>query len=167
MIKTKDFDFMKVLDLSGNYLGYVKDIWIDFNKGSIAGFIIRCKGLFSKEKVVSKEDILYVSEFIIVKSLDHRACLSFKDIKSMDIVDRQGNIIGILEDILIDIESFEIKGVIVCSGFLDRVFNGKRVLLIKDMMLGEDNILYFGNNESIAMSSLPHKIMGVDKNEKN
>ena len=156
MLKTKDFYLLKVFDIRGKYLGVIEDIYIDFNKGRIQGFLISNYLLFNKRNFIKINDIISIEDVIIIKELNKKEGISFKTIKDMDVKDRNNIIKGVLEDIIIEEKDFSIKGLIISSGIFDRIIRGKEILLPKDCILGEDFILYFGSNE-VKFQSMPRK----------
>lgn len=156
MLKTKDFYLLKVYDIRGKYLGVIEDIYIDFNKGRIQGFLISNYLLFNKRNFIKINDIISIEDVIIIKELNKKEGISFKTIKDMDVKDKNNIIKGVLEDIIIEEKDFSIKGLIISSGIFDRIIRGKEILLPKDCILGEDFILYFGSNE-VKFQSMPRK----------
>ena len=105
------------------------------------------------------EDFIYFDECLIVKKVTDTRYLAFSSIKGMEVIDIQGNIIGIVEDILFD-DKFSIKGLIISPGILRKISVGKGVLLINDIIIGDNNVLYYGKN-NIKFSILRHSISGV------
>lgn len=162
MLKTRDFYLIKVYDLKGKYLGVIDDIAIDFCGGEIIGFFISNFSLFSKKNYIQKDNIVAINEVLIVRSITHYKGLSFKEIKDMDIVDKNNVMRGVLEDLIIEKKDLSIKGLIMSSGIFDKMLKGKEILLLKQCVLGEDFILYNGNN-SIRLQTLPHNIGNHDK----
>ncbi|MGL5086907.1 MAG: PRC-barrel domain-containing protein [Clostridium sp.] len=162
MLKTRDFHLIKVYDVKGKYLGVVDDIAINFFKGEVIGFFISNFSLFSKKNYIAKEEIVSINEVIIVNSITRYKGLSFKEIKDMDIMDKNNVMRGVLEDLIIERKDLSIKGLIMSSGIFDKMLKGKEILLLKECMLGEDFILYVGNN-SIRLQTLPHNIGHFDK----
>lgn len=156
MLKTKDFYLLKVYDIRGKYLGIVDDIYINFHEGTIEGFFISNYLLFSKKNFVKTKDIISLEEVIIVKELSKKEGLSFKSIKDIDIKDKNNVMRGILEDLIIEKRDLSIKGLVMSSGIFDRMIKGKEILLLKQCLLGEDFILYYGSNE-VRLQSLPRK----------
>lgn len=157
MLRTKDFHFIKVFDRQGQDIGFVKDIMIDFYEGKIKAFKLTSHSLLSKEINISVEDIIYINESIIVEATSNKEFISFNSIKHMDVIDREGNIIGIVEDMII--EGFNIKALIICPGFIYKLFKEKNIILLKDAILGEENILYTGKENSVKLKSIPRKVL--------
>lgn len=162
MLKTRDFYLIKVYDLKGKNLGVIDDIAIDFCKGEIIGFFISNFSLFSKKNYVDKRQIVSINEVMIVNEITHYEGLSFKEIKDMDVVDNNNIMKGVIEDLIIEKKDLSIKGLIMSSGIFDKMLKGKEILLLKQCVLGEDFILYSGNN-SIRLQTLPHNIGDHDK----
>ena len=93
---------------------------------------------------------------MIIKALNRKEGIPFKSIKDIDVKDKNNVIKGILEDLVIEKEDLAIKGLIISSGIFDRIIKGKEILLIKECILGEDFILYYGSNE-VKFQSVPRK----------
>lgn len=168
MYRTRDFTLMDVIDINGKRLGFVNDILMDFNKKKIIGFSISSTSLLKKNLNVTVEDIVSFNSVMVVTETFKGKTLQFKNIKGMDIKDRKGNIIGMIEDILFDENSFIIGAVIISTGFITNFITGKKIILINDLVLGEKNVLYNERNSSLSFTSLPHRLfMEDDINEKN
>lgn len=160
MLKTRDFYLMKVYDSKGKYLGIIKDISIDFYQAKICGFLISSFSLFNKKNYIPVEEILSIDKDMIVSKIDTFNGLLFNDIKYMDIIDNDNIMRGVLEDIVIDRNNYEIKGFVISSGIIDRMFKGKEIILPSNCILCEDFILYRGK-ECIKLKSLPHNLGGL------
>ncbi|MGG7144949.1 PRC-barrel domain-containing protein [Clostridium nigeriense] len=156
MLKTKDFYLLKVYDIRGKYLGIIDDIYIDFNKGIIKGFLLSNYLLFSKKNFIKVKDIITIEDVMIIREVNKKEGIAFKSIKDIDVKDKRNIIIGVLEDLIINRKDLSIKGLIISSGIFDRIVKGKEILLLKECMLGEDFIFYFGNNE-VKFQSMPRK----------
>lgn len=149
---------MKVMNIKGDVIGFVKDIMIDYAEGKVMGFKISCNKIFSKDCNILVKDVIYMNENIIVEKTSKEEFLSFKDLRHMDILDKEGNIIGILEDILINPSDFSIKAIIVCPGFIYKLFGSKNIILIKDTILGDENILCVSDFDNMSFRSMPRKL---------
>lgn len=166
MLRTKEFQYMKVENKHGKYLGFVKDIAINYNSKNVIGFKISTFSLFSKDTYVLKEDIVCMNEKLIVEKTIKEDLLCFNDIKFLDVITCKGCMLGVLEDLIIDIKTFTIKAIIVGTGIINKMVNGKEVLLINNTILGEFNVLYYPNS-NIRCFSLPHKLIGVEEYEED
>lgn len=158
MFRTKDFIMMDVVDIKGKKVGFVKDIIIDFHKGEVNGFVVSTYKLLQKTITVLKEDIVSFNKAMIISSYGKETLLKFSAIKNMDIVNRYGDIIGMVEDILFHEFTFKITGLIVSTGFLKNVLKGKRILLMNTLILGNESILCTSLDSDISFLSVPHKI---------
>lgn len=168
MFKSKDFIFMDVVTVEGKKIGFIKDLLIDFNKGSVIGFEVSPYKFLHKNLSVLKEDIIYFNKHMVVKKIDKNRYLPLHSFVNMDVIDKCRNVFGMVEDITFASDSFEIKGIIVSSGFITNLLRGKRIILINELILGEENLLYLPNCENQLLKSMPHNFFVEGKvNEKN
>jgi uncharacterized protein YrrD len=168
MFKSKDFIFMDVVSVEGNRIGFIRDLLIDFNKGKVIGFVISPYKFFHKNVSVLKEDIIYFNKHMVVKKVEKNKYLCLHSFVNMDVIDKCRNVFGMVEDIIFTCDTFEIKGVIVSSGFITNLLRGKRIMLINELILGEENILYLSNSDEYCFKSMPHNFFVEGKaNEKN
>lgn len=168
MYRKKDFILMDVLDTKGRKLGYIRDIIVDFNQGRVLGFIINPSRIFNKNVNILKKDIVYFNQNMIVKNTSKGNFLKFTDINNMDVVDKYGNIIGIAEDIIFKENSFKIEAIVVTTGLLKSFIKGKRVVLSRNIIFGDKNLLYYCDDRKLDFYCLPHKIFrDVDRNEES
>lgn len=156
MYRIRDLIGLKVFDSNGKKVGVVCDLAIDYFNGKVMGFIIT-KKMFSKRDYVALDNLISLSDTIITKEVCEYRGLKFSNIKNFDLINKDSNMIGILEDILIDYD-FYIRGLIIVSGVFDKFKNGKRIVNLKDTILGEENILFFGK-KNINMRMTPRKIL--------
>lgn len=156
--RRKDFVGMMVFDVGGKRVGTVSDIYIDFYRGVIKGFKISSFSLFKKKQFIAVEDILSLNEVIVTEKTTVEEGIAFLDIKDMEVINSEGNILGVVEDILINLMNYSIKGMIVASGIFDKIYKGKKVLLVNNSILGEKEILYC-EDKRISFKSLPHNLV--------
>ena len=168
MYNSKDFKFMDVINVKGKKIGFITDLLIDFNNGRVIGFEVSPTKLFHKSVNVLKEDIIYFNSHMVIKKVEKSKKLCLRSFINMDVIDKARNIFGVVEDITFTGNTFEIKGVIVSSGFFTNLIRGKRIMLISELILGEENILYLSNNHQYCFNSMPHNFFVEGKaNEKN
>jgi uncharacterized protein YrrD len=166
--RTKDFSLMDVINVNGKRLGFINDLLIDFSCRKLIGFSIASYSFLKKTLNVCIEDVLSFNSVMVITSTSTGNFLEFKNIKGMDVRDGKGNILGMVEDIIFDEIHFSISGILVSTGFITDFLSGKKVILIKDILVGEENLLYNGKNENFDFCSLPHKLfMEDDLNEEN
>lgn len=158
LYKNKDFIFMDVENVKGKKIGIIKDILLDLKKNKIEGFSISTYSVFKKKLQITIPDVIAFNDTMIANKVSLEKGIKFSDIKGMDVVDESYNIIGTVEDILFEEETFKIRGVILSGGFLKNIFNGKRVVLIKDILVGEESIMYVTGSRKIQLFSVIHKI---------
>lgn len=157
MFKTRDFFFKKVYNIKGKKIGIIEDLYIDFHAGKILGFKVSNSSLFSKNNYVDMEDVIDIGEDMIINLIKRGSGLTFKEIKYMEIIDTLGNVKGVLEDFIIDITDYSIKAIVMSSGLVDKMIKGKQIILLNRCILGENYILYNGN-EGISFKSMPHNM---------
>ena len=160
MLRKKDFEYMKVLNVEGKKIGTVKDICIDYYNSKIVGFYMSKNGIFNRNCIIKLENIVTLDKELIIKGTSKAPCLLFSEIKDMEVINRNGEIIGVVEDILIDPYNYYIKGMIVSSGIIDKIYKGKNIILLEESILGDESILYLGN-ENVSLKTLPHNIRYV------
>lgn len=168
MFRSKDFILMDVVDIKGKRIGFIKDIIIDFHKGEVNGFIVSTYKLFQKTISVLKKDIVSFNKSMIISRWDRNGYLQLSNIRNMDIINKEGDIIGMAEDILFQEFTFKIHGLIVSTGFIKNILSGKKILLMNSVILGEGSILNISNSTNVDFVSIPHKLFKeVQYNEKN
>ncbi|WP_333861995.1 PRC-barrel domain-containing protein [Clostridium sp.] len=166
MYKTRDFIFKDVVNLSGNLLGFISDIILNFNDKRVQGFVVTPNSLFKKSLNIFLEDVVSFSSILVVTSINRKKSLQFGDIKGMNVVDKKGHLIGIVEDMLFHKKTFLIKALILSVGFISNFIDGKKVLLMDDLILGEKNLLYRGESENLNFSNSPYKFLDLKEKEK-
>ena len=167
MFKTKNLSLMDVFDLYGNKIGVVSDVILNLNERKVLGVTVSCYKVIEKKINVLKENIISLNEKMITEKTVQGKFLSFTDVKNMDVIGRDGGIYGVTEDILFNEYSFEIKAIIISSGFIKNFFTGKKIVPIKEIIAGDESLLKLSNNE-FNMLSIPHQLfMEVENYEKN
>ncbi|MBZ9635641.1 PRC-barrel domain-containing protein [Clostridium sp. FP1] len=156
MFKSKDFIFMDVVTVEGKKIGFIKDLLIDFNREKVIGFEVSPYKFFHKNVSVLKEDIIYFNKHMVVKKIEKNKYLPLHSFVNMDVIDKCRNVFGMVEDITFTYDTFEIKGIIVSSGFITNLLRGKRIILINELILGEENLLYLPNCHNPFLKSMPH-----------
>lgn len=166
LYRTRDFIFKDVVSLSGNLMGFISDIILNFNEKRVQGFTITPNNLFKKNLNVFLENVVSFGDVVVVTDTNRQKLLQFSNIKGMNIVDRKGHLIGIVEDILFDKRTFLIKALLLSIGFINNFIDGKKILLIDELILGEKNLLYKGKNENLKFSNSPYKLVDLKEKEK-
>jgi uncharacterized protein YrrD len=161
MFRTRDFTMMDVINVKGKKIGFIKDIMIDFHKGRITGFIISPYSLVVRSTSVMREDIICFDRSMIVRKTSDNFSMSLKEFNGMDVLNSSGDNIGVFEDVIFD-SSFIIRGAIISSGIISKLFRGKKIVLINELVVGEKNLLYSGSHSRINFTSVPHKFIGVE-----
>ncbi len=155
MYRLKDFKYLDIYNCNGKKLGSINDVAINYSNKSIEGFITSAKFL-SKKNYISKENIVAIGSSIIAKDMSIYKGLRFSNIRGMEIIDKRGDMLGVVDDIFINENDFSIKGLMASTGVFHKFIHGKRIFLLEETILGDNNILYYGSEE-ISLKSMPHK----------
>ncbi|BAH06267.1 PRC-barrel domain-containing protein [Clostridium kluyveri] len=166
MYRTRDFIFKDVVNLSGNLLGFISDIILNFSDKRVQGFVVTPNSLFKKSLNIFLEDVVSFASIVVVTDTNRRKLLQFSNIKGMNVVNKKGYLIGIVEDILFHKSTFSIKALILSVGFINNFIDGKKILLIDDLILGEKNLLYRGESENLKFSNSPYKLLDLKEKGK-
>lgn len=167
MYRKKDFILMEVADIHGKKLGYINDLLIDCKACEVKGFIITPSKIFSKQLKILKEDIICFDKRMIISKVSDSDFLPFHKIVKMDVVDKNNKILGIVEDLIFSESVFKIEALIISSGVINSFLEGKKIVLLKDIIVGDRNLLCCSKTNSFMLTSLPHKLfMEVDDYEK-
>ncbi|KOA20479.1 PRC-barrel domain protein [Clostridium homopropionicum DSM 5847] len=165
MYRIKDFMLMDVINIERKRIGFIKDILISFNNRCLLGFCISPFRIFNKNLFVHIQDVITFNSSIVVKDTSIKQGLMISEIRGMDVVDINGDLLGMVEDFIFEKRDFKITGVVVSTGFIRNIIHGKKIFLIKDLILGEKNILYFSKNSKISFLTIPHELREVNKYE--
>ncbi|URZ00860.1 PRC-barrel domain-containing protein [Clostridium felsineum] len=169
MIRSKKFINADVYSTEGKKIGIVDDIILNFNSGFVIGFKINKGKLFNKKCCISRENLVSFNSKMIVKFEEYKGTyIEFNNIRNMDVVNNDGTILGMVEEIIFDEKNFKIKGIIVSRGFFANLISGKKVILEGNYMLGKENLFCFTEDKKLNFVRLFHSIsMEDDEDEKN
>ena len=159
MYRSKYFKYMNVYYSNGKKAGFIKDILIDFNEEKIIGFCVSSYKILNKNNIVLVEDIISINKNMVVKKLERGKYLSFNDIKHLEVIDIEGVLMGVIEDIIIDEDNFKMAAIIISMGFLNNFIKGKKIISPNEIILREKNLLYF----NYKSRNLDFKIMIKNK----
>lgn len=159
MYRSKYFKYMNVYYSNGKKVGFIKDILVDFNEERIIGFCVSSYKILNKNNIVLVEDIISINKNMVVKKLERGQYLSFNDIKHLEVIDIEGVLMGVIEDIIINEGNFRIVAIIISMGFLNNFIKGKKIISPNEIILGETNLLYF----NYRSRNLDFKIMVKNK----
>ncbi|MCC5418350.1 PRC-barrel domain-containing protein, partial [Clostridium botulinum] len=116
MYRSKYFKYMNVYYSNGKKVGFIKDILLDFNEERIIGFCVSSYKILNKNNIVLVEDIISINKNMVVKKLERGKYLSFNDIKHLEVIDIEGVLMGVIEDIIINEGNFRIVAIIISMG---------------------------------------------------
>lgn len=168
MYKIKDFLYMNVYSFDGKKYGFIKDVIIDLNRKVVNGFEISVSKMGNKKSVVLSEDIIAFSEDMITTRISTGNYFSFSQIRGIDTLDINGNILGMVSDIIFDIKDFHISAIIISTGIFKDISSGRKILIPELTILGDENLIYIDDKKNIQFVSNAHKLYFEDegKNEK-
>lgn len=158
MFRSKDFILMDVIDIKGKKIGFIKDILIDFNKGEVIGFEASSYNLFQKSISILRENIISFNKTMVIKGYSKKVFLKFSSFKDMDVISANGEIMGMVEDIIFHEFTFKLQGLILSTGFMKNLIYGKEILLIQSLILGEKSVFHYNPKKNINFLSIPHKL---------
>lgn len=163
MYRSKEFMLMNVENIKGKKLGVIKDVLVNFKDLKLIGFVLSTYSIFSKEVVINTKDIITFNDFMIIKSLGNKVGVPLSRIKNLDVIDICGNTIGVVEDFLFSVETFDIRGLVVSTGLIKNLFYGKRIILPSDFIIGDDSVIYYPKDKNVTMMSKIHNIGKEDE----
>ena len=125
-------------------LGKIEDFIVDFCKGRIKGVVIR--DCYDNYIYINTLDILDNNrENIgggIVKYVDG---MHFSDILNMQVVDRKGDLLGVVEEAILD-EFYNIKAIVISNKDKE-----KEIILFKDLVLGDSFIMLYSDHNKLKV----------------
>lgn len=138
----------------GEQIGLVQDIIFNSHKNKVLGFVIEEKGWFRDAKIIPLKNVYKIGEDAItvinrdaeVKTTDVPEInqLSEEEINIIgkDMITESGNKLGVVEDIIIDIEGGYIEGYEISSGLIKDIWNGRIIIPLSDsIVIGKDSII--------------------------
>ncbi|RXM72672.1 PRC-barrel domain-containing protein [Clostridium tetani] len=158
MYRKKDFLLMEVYNEKDKRIGFIKDMIIQLEEEKILGFVIISYNLFKGYSHILKEDIISFKENMRVRKESKGEEIHFNSIKSKHVIDEEENILGFIEDIVFT-EDFKVNGVIISTGYISNFLYGKKVVLPKDLIVSEENIIYKNRKDKINFVNLPNNII--------
>lgn len=168
MYKKKDFNYMEVLHINGKKIGFINDLLIDISEKKVKGFTVSSFSILKKTVYLLMEDIISFNNSMIVAKTSEKKYLPFNLIKNMDVRDNCGNILGMVEEIIFEPQSFDIKGLVISTGLLNNFLHGKKIILLTKLVIGDESLIYFDDCEKINFTSIPHVLPMEDgEYEKN
>ncbi|WBW99605.1 PRC-barrel domain-containing protein [Oceanirhabdus sp. W0125-5] len=154
MYRKYDFMSMEIYNLKGKRLGTVNDICFNFSNNTVVGFLVESAVPFKKNGFIHKNDVIYFNDNMIVKEFGDKDGIPLKSILNMDVYNLDGHIVGIVSDVIIDKE-LRVVALALSSGLLKDFFEGRRIISAKRIILGEENLIYYGK-ERIIFRNLAH-----------
>lgn len=156
MYRFNDFYLKNIYNTKEESLGKIIDVYIDFQKSLVLGFKVCNYSLVNKENFYSLGDFFRKDDKKL-KDVTEKNLLKFSEIKGLDVVDKGNNHKGKIKDLLIDKDSYLIKGYILDTGIKKDIFEGNEIILPDECILGDSFIVFLGN-EKIEVRNISHLI---------
>ncbi|WP_461204513.1 PRC-barrel domain-containing protein [Clostridium sp. DL1XJH146] len=153
-MKSQDLIFKSVINMEGKEIGFVKDVAIDFHNRKIIGLITVSSSILKKNIFIAIENIVSFNKVILIDGYDNKSSLKISDIKGLQIFDCDGKVLGIINDVIFETNTFCINYIVLSKGFLLNIFSGKVIINVNDVIEGDYNFI-IKNNSKIQFSSLP------------
>ncbi|OPJ63619.1 PRC-barrel domain-containing protein [Clostridium oryzae] len=161
LYKSRNFMNMTVMNVRGKKLGYINDILLSFDQNKVTGFSVNPSGfMLAKVKRFSAKDIVYYNRRIVINIDEDPNGIYLSSIKKMEIIDREGNILGIIEDIIFD-DKFDVRALIISPGIINKIIVGKRIITTSRIIIGDKNVIYYGK-DSYCLYSVRHHMEEID-----
>lgn len=166
MAKTRDYIYMDVVDIKGKKMGYIKDILINFNQRKIVGFKVEPYKIIGKGFNILKEHIIYYNKEVVIDNYIKDNYLEFSSIKNMYVYDISSNFLGSVYELIFDEQNYDIIALCLKFSNIFIGFKERKIVLVKDLILGEKNIIYINSSKCIEFNCSPKFSMGFDFKEK-
>lgn len=145
MFTSKDLYNKNIYNVNGQKIGFPREIYIDFYERKVIGLEMKNNTYIETQKIINLNDK-------ILKALFRKENIEkLSLILGLKILDLQKNIKGIVDDIIIDEETYKIKAILATDS---KKRLEKEVLLIKDCILYDDYMIYVGN-KNIQVKNIP------------
>ena len=153
MLTTRElYDNIVLLNKCNDDVGKIEDFIIDFYKARVKGIII--KDYNNKYRYISISDITDDNENNVEAcNMDSIEGMRFSDILNMQVVDKKGIKIGIIEEAILD-DRYNIKAIVV-----DNEDMGKEIMLFKDLVLGDNFIMLYSDRSRLTVIEERKKII--------
>lgn len=137
----KKFYYMDVYDINSKKRGYIKDVTLNFSKAKIESFRICAYKIFQSEYFVKNDDVVCFSSNVVAKEFNKGKMQGFKSIKGIPAQRLTGELIGTLEDVVID-ENLNIFGILVSTGIIKKFYRDMIFLKLEDVIVERDKIFF-------------------------
>ncbi len=159
MLKSQDLIFKSVINMDGKEIGFVKDVAIDFYSKKISGLITVSSSILKKNLFVSIKNIVSFNKVILVDGYENKSALKISDIKGLQMFDCKGKILGLVDDVVFQTNTFDIKYIVLSKGFLSNILVGKIIINVNDIIEGDCSFITKNNSkiQFLSFPSLKHK----------
>ncbi|EYE89661.1 photosystem reaction center subunit H [Fervidicella metallireducens AeB] len=151
MKKYLDLRGINVVDEKGNLKGNVDDCIFDIKRRKIYSLVVSTRSFFSPWFLVSFCNISAINDSVIIRENPFK--INKKLVKKnkqfmiqyyigKEIIDTEGNTLGILSDLIFDEKSGYVKAIICSRGVVDDLIEGRRIIILNDLtVFGREKII--------------------------
>lgn len=156
MIRVNDCKGIRVVCLKDkDKIGFLGDALYDA-QGSVKGFLLESESGFSgrlRKKYIALEDILKLNDSVcVVYSKDSvkkypgkrfmKTTSSMDEMIGRNVVSRSGEKLGVVHDMVFDMETGSLEGLELSKGFMNDMLEGRKVIFMRDgVEFGEEYII--------------------------
>lgn len=153
MFRSKDLYNRNIYDSYGKELGRVKDMVVDFINAKVSGFLVFNSKDNENMRRVDIEDLVGENSREYEK---HKVEDLFSQVKNMEVIDKSGVEKGLVNDLILDEESFEIKAFVLQKDEVEKVREGNEIILTKDVVFEDGYIQYIGKS-NVVFKNITYK----------
>lgn len=154
MYRFNDFYLKNIYNTKEESLGKIIDVYIDFQKSLVLGFKVCNYSIANKESCYSLSDV-FRSDDVKFHDNNTKKPLKFSEIVGLDVVDKGNNYKGKIKDLLIEKDTYLIKGYILDTGINNDILESNEIILPDECVLGDSFIVFLGN-EKIEVRNISH-----------
>ncbi len=140
----------------------IKDILYDRIELKATSLLVKENGFFREQKVIKLQNIKTISpDGVVIQNktaIEESPCQnhiqSFQGLVGMDVVTHDGQSVGIVQDILFDINTGILSGLIFSEGLFHDLVEGRSILpLAEDIHLNTNTIMISASEEKSILSN--------------
>ncbi|MDD3839936.1 MAG: PRC-barrel domain-containing protein [Clostridia bacterium] len=140
---------------TGKVVGIVKDVVFLVGETKISGLFIENRDMFKKTFFIDGEDIISIgNNIILIKSIDNliidmdKSVFTNNKVLGLKVITDKGEELGIVHDVLINEQDYNVEAYKISSNFFDDIYNGMSTLSVDcQIMFGEDVIIVSDKND--------------------
>ncbi|WP_300299379.1 PRC-barrel domain-containing protein [Anaerosolibacter sp.] len=140
----------------------IKDILYDRTAMAAVSFMIQEAGYFRDQKIINLHNIKSIgsdavviqNKSVIEESQHQDHIQSYQNLIGIDVISNQGQNVGIVQDILFDIHTGRLSGLILSEGLFHDLVEGRSILpLIENFNVDNKTIIITNSEEQSILSN--------------